>query len=340
MTPTQPSTLNPRPSTPVPGPSSSPLVTIAIPTYNRADSYLPQTLKSALNQTYPNLEIIVSDNCSTDGTKAFVSGIADPRLRYFRHDVNIGASANGNFCVKQAKGKYLLMLHDDDLIDDDFIESCIRAVNGMADAGIIQTGTRQINSKGTVLGEVPNLAAGLPVDAFFRKWFSRQAPIHLCHTLFNTDKLRQIGGFKSKHNCYDDSMAVVLLAAKYGRVDVREVKASFRFHGDQNGLAINISEWCEDSLDLLNLMCDLAPANKDQVFREGLRFFSKGNYRRVRRSSNSPFQRFIATLLVLRYFKFRHLPSHWHFVAILDGSRLYDVLRHIKRSWKSVSSRA
>ena len=264
----------------------------------------------------------------------------DPRLRYFRHDVNIGSTPNLNFCVELAKGKYLLILHDDDLIDDDFIESCIQAVNGVSDAGIILTGTRVIDSAGTVLGEVPNLAAGLPVDAFFRKWFSGQTPIHLCHTLFNTQRLRQIGGFKSKHNCYDDTMAVVLLAAKYGRVDVREVKTSFRMHGDQRGLATNITEWCEDSLDLLNLMRDLAPQNKDEVFREGLRFFSRANYRRVRRSSNSPFQRFIATFQVFRHFKFRQLPSHRHFLAILNGSCLYDVLRHVKRNWKYVSSRA
>jgi glycosyltransferase involved in cell wall biosynthesis len=346
MTPSRPSTLDPRPSLPVPGPStldprpSSPLVTIAIPTYSRAESYLPQALESALNQTYPNLEIIVSDNGSTDNTQAFVTGIGDPRLRYFRHDVNIGSNPNHNFCVEQAKGKYLLILHDDDLIDDDFIESCMEAVNGVADAGIIQTGTRLVNSQGTVLGDVPNLAAGLPVDAFFRKWFLGKAPIHLCHTLFNTQELKEIGGFKSKHNCYDDTMAVILLAAKYGRVDIREVKASFRMHGDQKGLATNIGEWCEDSLDLLRLMRDLAPENKDDVFREGLRFFSRANYRRVRRSSNSPFQRFIATFQVLRHFKFRQLPSHGHFLAILNGSWLYDVLRHVKRNWKYVSSRA
>jgi glycosyltransferase involved in cell wall biosynthesis len=319
-------------------PSCSPLITIAIPTYNRAEFYLPQALKSALNQTYPNLEIIVSDNCSTDGTKAFISGIADPRLRYFRHDVNLGSVANFNFCVGQAKGKYLLMLHDDDLIDSDFVESCIEAANGTSDAGIVRTGVRMIDAQGNVLGEVLNLAAGVSLDGFFRKWFLRQAPLHLCHTLFNTQRLREIGGFKSRYNCYEDTKAMLLIAAKYGRVDVREAKASFRIHQDQKGFATKISEWCEDSLDLLNLMRDLAPEKKDEVFREGQRFFSRNNYRRVRRSSNSSFQRFIATFQVL--FKFRQLPPPTHFVAILNGSRLYDWLRYVKRNWKSVSSRA
>ena len=56
-----------------------PLVTIGIPTYNRADHYLREALTSALSQTYANLEIIVSDNCSTDSTQTLVKGLPDPR---------------------------------------------------------------------------------------------------------------------------------------------------------------------------------------------------------------------------------------------------------------------
>ena len=54
-----------------------PRVTIGIPTYNRADDYLKQTLSIALKQTYQNLEIIIADNCSTDNTEDFVNRISD-----------------------------------------------------------------------------------------------------------------------------------------------------------------------------------------------------------------------------------------------------------------------
>jgi glycosyltransferase involved in cell wall biosynthesis len=328
-----------RPPSPVPRPSSSPLVTIAIPTYNRADSYLPQALKSALNQTYPNLEIIVSDNCSTDGTMAFVSGITDPRLRYFRHNVNIGAHNNFKFCIDQAKGSYVLLLHDDDLIDNDLIESCIRAAGGMPDIGIIRTGVRLIDPQGNVRVERPNFAAGIPAHTFFQQWFSGKTAIYLCNTLFNTQRLREIGGIKSKHNCYDDTMAIVRLAVKYPRVDVAAVKASFRIHGGQMGSATKIGEWCEDSFDLLSLIGELASENKDQVLHEGLRFFSRANYGRAR-MAKSPFERLIASIKVLKYFKFRHLPSVRHLLAIFHGTRLHEVLRHVKRSWQRVFSRA
>ena len=58
-----------------------PLVTIAIPTYNRADGYLKEAIQSALDQTYPNLEIIVSDNCSIDDTESIVKCLSEPDIR-------------------------------------------------------------------------------------------------------------------------------------------------------------------------------------------------------------------------------------------------------------------
>lgn len=88
-----------------------PLVTIAIPTYNRANLYLTQAIESAINQTYPNLEIIISDNCSTDDTEMVIRSFKDPRIRYFRQEKNIGGNNNFNFCLKQARGEYFFIAH-------------------------------------------------------------------------------------------------------------------------------------------------------------------------------------------------------------------------------------
>ena len=312
-----------------------PFVTIAIPTFNRADSYLPQTLQCALSQTYPNLEIIVSDNCSTDGTKALVTSIDDPRLRYFRHEPNIGANNNFNFCFEQAKGIYLLLLHDDDIIDHDFVASCVQAAMGSTEVGIIRTGTRLIDADGKVIREIPNIAAGLPTDAFFRAWLSAKTALYLCSTLFNTKRLREIGGFRSKHNCYEDGMAEFRLAAKYGRVDVPEVKASFRYHEGQQAFGRSIDEWCQDSVALLDLMCELVPDSKAQVRHEGLRFFSRANYRRAS-AMNSPFKRTVAYAKVFSYFGY--LPSFRRLVDILYGTRPYSAARFLKRKLTLVSS--
>ena len=315
-----------------------PLVTIAIPTYNRADSYLPQALQCALNQTYQHLEIIISDNGSTDHTKSLVTGIGDARIQYFRHEVSIGANNNFNFCFDQANGKYLLLLHDDDLIDLDFVEACMEASNGSSEVGVIRTGVRLIDAEGKLIHEIPNRAAGLTTRAFFKAWFSARSAIYLCSTLFNARKLREIGGFQSKHNCYQDAMAVMQLAARYGRLDIADVKATFRRHAGEMALKRTIGEWCEDSLILLKLMCDLVPEGKEALSAEGLRFFSSANYRRASMAS-SPFERLRAYVEVWRYFNYRHLPSAPRVLQLLSGTRLFDALSSIKRNLKYVSSK-
>jgi glycosyltransferase involved in cell wall biosynthesis len=292
-----PSTLDPRPSLP--------LVTIAIPTYNRADSYLPQALECAFDQTYANLEIIVADNCSTDNTRAIVNGIADPRLRYFRHEVNIGSTNNVNFCLEQATGEYVLFLHDDDRIDPDFVESCIRAANDISDIGLIRTGMRWIDRHDNVCGEALNRVGGLSFEGFLLGWFTGKTPMHPCSTLFNTKRLKAIGGFHSKNNLYDDVIAEVKLAAKHNRVDIPDVKASFRHHPNRLSTSQQIASWCEDSLILLDTMCSLVPASKVAFVRsEGVKFFVRDNYCRAFKIT-SFFSRLSAYGTILEYFNYR-----------------------------------
>jgi glycosyltransferase involved in cell wall biosynthesis len=286
---------------------SLPLITIAIPTYNRADSYLPQTLTSALSQTYPNMEIIVSNNCSTDHTETFVKGVSDSRIKYFRHDKNIGANNNFNFCLEQAKGTYFLMLHDDDLIDDDFIETCMNANECASDVGIIRTGMRVIDSEGKVLREVRNVPDGSSTDALFLSWFRGKTPMYLCSSLFHTEKLRSIGGFNSKYNVLQDVKAEVQLAATFGRIDVSDIKASFRKHDLELTFKTRVIDWCDDSLMLLDLMCNLVSENKTLVYREGMQFFAKLGYRRAT-SVKSLSKRNVCYLMVFQKFGYRYPP--------------------------------
>ena len=150
----------------------------------------------------------------------------------------------------------------------------MRAANYKEDVGIIRTGMRRIDSNGTVIGENENLAGGLSTTDFFIGWLYGKTPMHLCSTLFNTKKLKEIGGFNSKHNLFQDVIAEVILAAKFGRVDVREIKASFRKHPSQRTHAVEIKAWCEDSLILLDTICKLAPEDKKMLSGIGLSFFS------------------------------------------------------------------
>lgn len=96
-----------------------PRLTIAIPTVNRA-RLVARAVESALAQTAADIEIIVSDNGSTDDTPQVLGGYQDPRLRRFRHERTMSATAHGNFLIEQSAGDYFLGLSDDDHIEADF----------------------------------------------------------------------------------------------------------------------------------------------------------------------------------------------------------------------------
>ncbi|CCH65306.1 Glycosyltransferase PglI [Richelia intracellularis HM01] len=100
------------------------LVSVVIPTYNRC-YYLKQAIDSAIKQTYQNIEIIVSDNCSIDDTQEIVESFPDPRIKYWQHNENIGMIANQLHALKMARGKYVASLHDDDIWECDFLAKLV-----------------------------------------------------------------------------------------------------------------------------------------------------------------------------------------------------------------------
>lgn len=261
--------------------NKTPLVSIGIPTYNRAASYLPQTLESALCQTYRNIEIVVSDNGSSDHTESLVKGYDDPRILYQKQDPALTPNDNFNYCLNASRGDYFLLLHDDDLIDPDLVEHCMRAAAGRPHAGIIRTGVRIIDGLGNVKKEKLNPARGLKTEEFYLAWFSGRTGMYLPSTLFHRRALQGIGGFRSRNNLFQDVFAELLLDASCGRVDIEDIKASSRVHADEITFGVKVSKWCEDAEDLLDLMVEHAAENKPYIRKRGEEFFTKLNYNRA-----------------------------------------------------------
>jgi len=256
------------------------LVTIGISTYNRVDGTLPAALRSALDQTYRNVEVVVCDNASEDGTQAFVEAIDDPRLRYVRHAVNIGANGNFNACLEAARGTYFLLLHDDDLLEPDFVERAMRAV-GDREPGVVLGGVRLIDGDGAAIDEAAAPPTGETPAALFRAWFDRTCSFYFCSTLFHTERLRAFGGFASPENLFQDVVAIARLSAVSGYVSVPGVAASFRRHDGNLGGASHASRWCRDAVYLLDLLTETFPAEATELRAHGARYLSQKCYRYV-----------------------------------------------------------
>ncbi len=131
----------------------TPLISVIVPVYNIKE-YLPRCVASILNQTYQNLELILVDDGSTDGTGALCDELAaqDGRVRVF-HKENGGSSSARNLGISQAKGEYLGFVDSDDYISPGMYE---RLVQGLLNSGaqIVQIGRDEVDAEGHKLPDI------------------------------------------------------------------------------------------------------------------------------------------------------------------------------------------
>ena len=100
---------------------------VIIPTYNRA-SFIEKTIYSVLNQTYPNFELIIIDDGSTDNTEDIVKSILDNRIRYYKTENGERAKAR-NFGAKVSKGDYVNFLDSDDMLLLNHLEEALKLIS-------------------------------------------------------------------------------------------------------------------------------------------------------------------------------------------------------------------
>lgn len=119
---------------------SSPLVSIGLPVFN-GEAYLRRALDSLLAQDYPNFELIVSDNASTDGTQAICQEFAarDSRLKVYRNETNLGSVFNFNRVFELSSGKYFAWAGNDDWWESGFISKCVMTLERNPDAVLCYT---------------------------------------------------------------------------------------------------------------------------------------------------------------------------------------------------------
>lgn len=98
-----------------------PYISVCIPVYN-CERYIGATIKSVLDQTFKNFELVILNNCSTDRTLDIIRQYMDPRIRVIENETNIGAEGNWNKALSEARGKFVKILCADDLLYPNCLE--------------------------------------------------------------------------------------------------------------------------------------------------------------------------------------------------------------------------
>jgi glycosyltransferase involved in cell wall biosynthesis len=124
------------------------VVSVCIPVYN-GEAFIAAAVESVLAQTFYNFELIVLDNASTDQTADILSRFKDERLRIVRHSSNIGATANFNAALSEARGVWIKILCADDLLYPDCLEKQMAAAGSPDSSPVLLCAARDIiNARG------------------------------------------------------------------------------------------------------------------------------------------------------------------------------------------------
>jgi glycosyltransferase involved in cell wall biosynthesis len=129
-----------------------PLVSIGLPVFN-GEPYLRAAIDSLLAQTLTDLELIISDNASTDGTADICREYAarDARVRYVRNDTNIGLNRNCNQVIRMSVGQYFKLAASDDICHPDLVRRCVEVLNDDGTVVSAYAKTRFIDPDGNYL---------------------------------------------------------------------------------------------------------------------------------------------------------------------------------------------
>lgn len=172
------------------------LVTVAIPSYN-GELYIGEALRGILRQTYKDFECLVVDDCSKDATRRIVASFNDPRITVIKNKNRLGVYKNFNQCLSLAKGKYVFLNHQDDIMLPELLERALPILESDPDIACLGINPFVIDAEGVRGGpfftytEQDVLFSGESfLDSYFQRYSMAISSVLLRKDVLDTYKLR------------------------------------------------------------------------------------------------------------------------------------------------------
>lgn len=296
---------------------ASPLVSILIPVYNR-EKYISECIESALSQTYPNFEIVIVDNASTDRTQTICQYYSErhSKVRFFINQENIGPVRNWQRCATEARGDFCKILFSDDLLLPNCLE---KMVPYLSDEISLVYSSCKIggNLKDFVLRyQVPSNSM-VTQTQFINMLLNGDAPVSPGAILIRTHDLKQnlhdsfptaaVQPFAS-HGAGPDIMLSLLTMEHYPFINaIAEPLVFFRSH--------------PDSFTLQN-----ASNAVSEGYRSAMSFYLKNRYGFI------PWAKYISLQWMMEARRIRKIPNPKKFLKKYEGSGSFMEIRSLLKA--------
>ena len=237
-----------------------PKVTICVPTFNRA-KLLSDCLKSCLAQNYPNFEIVISNNASSDNTEEIVKGFDNNLINYYKQSTTIPALDNWNYCINKANGEYLTFVSDDDLLEPNYIEELIKLMRKYPNASLWKCRFRYIDIDNNNLGEQSPFPKFVSAIKFIECRIQYDTQLALPGFLCKTENMKNINGFIDvgfPGALYSDDYCWFRLSfLGDGVAFTNKILWNFRTHLTHMGAFIDIDIYNKKIPNYINLLMNL-----------------------------------------------------------------------------------
>ncbi len=228
------------------------IISVIIPVYN-SEKTIQETLKSVLNQTFSDFEVIVINDGSQDSTLEIISSIQDSRLKVFSYP-NSGISPSRNRGLSHASGEFIAFLDHDDLWTPDKLESQLRALQENPQAAVAYSWTDLIDESNQFRGECARTNVTGNAHA---KLLSANFLHTASNPLIRKEALIKVGGFDESVFGPEDWDLFLRLAAQYHFVAVPRTQVLFRVTA--GSASTNVSRQEAESLKVIERAFNQAP---------------------------------------------------------------------------------
>lgn len=209
------------------------LVSIAIPAYKA--KYLAAAIRSALNQTYKNIELIIVDDCSPENLNEIVNSFNDDRIRFYKNDYNIGSRNpvyNWNKCLSYVRGEFFCLLCDDDAYDESFVQNILLLKGKYRFVNVFRSRVRIINEDGETSSFYPSSPEyETCLDYMWHKLYNYRLQT-ISEFVFETKHIIDLGGFVPLPMAWgSDLLSVLNFSLQRGIVTSPYILVNFRMSG-------------------------------------------------------------------------------------------------------------
>jgi len=204
--------------------TNNPLVSVIIPAYN-ADKYLGEAIDSILSQTYKNIEVIIIDDASTDGTLKIIREyqLKDERIRLYSNKKNVGIGANRARGIELAKGKYICWQDADDVSLLDRISNQVDYLDRHKSVGIVGGFIHFFDENGdSVIRRYDEH------DAALRNKIFRYNPVAQPASMARAEVYNEVGTYDSKYVVSEDLEMIFRIGVKYKFANIQKVVLKYR----------------------------------------------------------------------------------------------------------------